>query len=482
MPSNRKTIVGIFVLAGVTLFGVGLFWIGDRRLLFERSLELHTEFANLSALKVGSKVTVGGMDAGEILAIQVPSGPRAKFRVRFRVLEKFGPVLRTDSVASIQVEGLVGNKLLQVEPGSEGAPRVPPYGTIPGREPLEIADIMRETVAAVKNLNGVMDDVKERVGVAMERVNELGDKGSGVIGTVGEEVEKITASSRVLVEDVRGLVDGVKQGRGTVGKLVTDEAMYNSVRDSVRRLEATARNVQETSADVKTVVSDLKSRNLGGTIERTAQNVEALTVQAKDTLAALRPAGTGERGLLADLNETLANTREATSDLAENMEALKRNWLFSGFFKRRGFYDMDALSVEDYKQGRFAPDRLRERVWLHQNEVFTRAADGSEVISQPGQEKLNSAMAASLHLIPNTPVVVEGYAAEGAPAQQFLNSRDRALKVRRYLMDRFGLKPNWVGIAPMGAVKSSAPGGEYWDGVSVVFFPEKGKAKPAQTR
>jgi len=148
MPSNRRMIVGIFVLAGVTLFGVGLFWIGDRRLLFERSLELHTEFANLSALKVGSKVTVGGMDAGEVLAIQVPSGPRAKFRVRFRVLEKFGPVLRADSVASVQVEGLVGNKLLQVEPGSEAAPRVQPYGTIPGREPLEIADIMRETVAA----------------------------------------------------------------------------------------------------------------------------------------------------------------------------------------------------------------------------------------------------------------------------------------------------------------------------------------------
>lgn len=482
MPSTRRITVGIFLLGGVIVFGVGLFWIGDRRLLFERSLELRTEFSNLSGLKVGSKVTVGGMDAGEILAIQVPSSPQHKFGLRFRVLEKFQPVLRADSIASIQVEGLVGAKVLQVESGSEQAAPARPGSTLPSREPLEIADVVRETVATIQNVSGAAEELKGELVVSVKTLTEIGQQASQVVSEVGGEVQKVVVASKGMVEDVQTMVDGVKGGRGTVGKLITDEGMYQSVRDAVRQVEATARNAQETSADVRAVVSDLKSRNLGGALEQTARNVEAMTEEAREALAALRPAGSGERGLLVDLNDTLANTREASADLAENMEALKRNWLFRGFFRQRGFYDMDSLSVEDYRQGRFAPDRLRERAWIHEVELFTRAADGSEAISKLGQEKLNSAMAAFLHLIPNTPVVVEGYAARGAEHQQFLDSRERARKVRRYLIDRFGLKPSYVGMVPMGAVKSDAPSGEHWEGVSVVFFPEKGAAKPARKK
>ena len=75
MSAKQKTIVGLFVGGGFLLFALGLFWIGDRRLLFSESLELETRFANLSALKVGSKVMVSGMDAGEVLAVQVPPSP-----------------------------------------------------------------------------------------------------------------------------------------------------------------------------------------------------------------------------------------------------------------------------------------------------------------------------------------------------------------------------------------------------------------------
>ena len=58
MTASRKIIVGLFVIGGFVLFALGLFWIGDRRLLFSESLELETQFANLSGLKTGSKVMV----------------------------------------------------------------------------------------------------------------------------------------------------------------------------------------------------------------------------------------------------------------------------------------------------------------------------------------------------------------------------------------------------------------------------------------
>ena len=150
MPSRDKTTTGAFVIGGLVLFGLGLFLIGDRRMLFSRSADYYTEFAQVNALEAGAKVRVGGMDAGEIVEIRVPHGPGSKFRVKFRIIEKLFPVVRTDSVASIATDGLLGNKFLLIDIGTTGL-AAPGY-MLSSREPFEIGDLLaklRETVATI---------------------------------------------------------------------------------------------------------------------------------------------------------------------------------------------------------------------------------------------------------------------------------------------------------------------------------------------
>ena len=92
MASTDKTAMGAFVIGGLVLFGLGLFLIGDRRMLFSKSADYYTEFAQVNALEAGAKVRVGGMDAGEVVEVQVPPGPGSKFRLKFRIIEKLFPV------------------------------------------------------------------------------------------------------------------------------------------------------------------------------------------------------------------------------------------------------------------------------------------------------------------------------------------------------------------------------------------------------
>ena len=80
--ASRPAIVGAFVVGGVLLFTVGLFLIGDRRMLFSDTFEVYAEFAEIAALDNGAKVRVAGMDAGEVENIRVPAGPGSRFRVR----------------------------------------------------------------------------------------------------------------------------------------------------------------------------------------------------------------------------------------------------------------------------------------------------------------------------------------------------------------------------------------------------------------
>lgn len=476
MSAKQKSVVGLFVVGGFLLFALGLFWIGDRRLLFSDSIELETRFTQLSGLKVGSKVMVRGMDAGEVLAIHVPSSPAEKFRLSFRVLSHFQPVLRTDSIASIQVEGLVGSKVLQVEAGSGSAPPISAGAVLPSREPIEISAIVSQVVDVVGKINVAVDDVHQRVDKAVDTITNVGESAQVLVTSFGRDANEILGSSKKVARNIDSIVENVQQGHGFAGKLLKDDKLYARFESASQDVQKTAANVSTMSDDVRKVVADIRSRKLGEKFEATATNVQQATAHLKNVLAELKPdEGPDQRGLLEDVRDSLNNTREATSDLAENMEALKRNWFFRGYFKRRGFFDLDAISLDDYREGKIAPDRGRERTWHHAPDLFTTSQNGRETLSDRGVKQLTEAMAPFLRFAPNTLLVVEGYSGQGSESGQFLHSRERARLVRQFLIDRFGLKPNFVGAIPMGAVASSAPSGQPFEGVSLVFFPEKKK-------
>ena len=117
------------------------------------TVEVYAEFANIAGLEDGAKVRVAGMDAGEVDAIQVPASPSAKFRVKMRIREDLHRLVRVDSVATIQTDGLVGNKFVQVEAGTDQARIVPPLGTMPSREAFELSAMlqrMSDTVDLVR--------------------------------------------------------------------------------------------------------------------------------------------------------------------------------------------------------------------------------------------------------------------------------------------------------------------------------------------
>src|ERR1700722_2973613 len=112
---SQKASVGAFLIGGTLLFGVGLFMIGSRQKIFTRGFYVYSDFASVSGLQTGANVRVSGLDAGEVVDIQVPSNPASLYRVKLRVAEKIHPLVRQDSVAAIQTEGLVGDKFLEIE-------------------------------------------------------------------------------------------------------------------------------------------------------------------------------------------------------------------------------------------------------------------------------------------------------------------------------------------------------------------------------
>ena len=439
--TSRAAAVGAFVLLGILLFAVGLFLIGDRRMLFSDTFEVYAEFNEIAALANGAKVRVAGMDAGEVENIRVPAGPGAPFRVRMRVREDLHPLIRLDSVASIQNDGLVGNKFIQIESGSEQAPEVPDRGTIKSREPFDIADLMQKMSDTIDVVNTMIADVKTDIEGALAAVSGVAKDAQDLMNDVGSDVRTILASTDRITTDLTAIVNGVRQGKGTVGKLVTDDSLYASVKKMLGDAEKAIANVREASEQAKGAVADF--RGDGGPV----------------------------KGLTGDLQQTLASARDAMSDLAENTEALKRNFFFRGFFNRRGYFDLDDVSAAEYRQGALETrDRRVLKIWLSAGVLFARDANGVEQLTDGGRARLDSAMSQFVRYPRTSPFVVEGYAEADTGDEAFLTGRRRTQLVRDYLVSKFGLDANYVAVMPLGSEAKGSPAGNTWDGVALALF------------
>lgn len=462
MLSKDKAGTGAFVVGGLLLFGLGLFMIGDRRMLFSRSADYYTEFGQVSGLEAGAKVRVGGMDAGELIEVAVPQNPGAKFRLKFRVTAKLFPVIRNDSIASIQTDGLLGNKFLLVDTGKTAM--AAPGSTLRSREPFEIGDLLakiRETVTAIDSTVG---DVKGHVTDATRTVAETAKHVNEIIVAAQAPVIRFTEAASRISEDTSAIIARVRAGEGTIGKLMNDDSVYKDIAGSARQIEGAMENLRRTSADVQELVARFKSGGVPDDIERIVGNVSESSERLKVLVASFQPLPGGGDGVAGDLRATLTSSREAMSDLAEDLEALKHSFFFRGFFKDRGFYDLGSLSPAEYQSKQFEKNVTKERAWVQQNELFVVRANGNEELSDPGKKKLDATVSTFLQYAKDRAVIVEGYSSGGTVAEQFLISRDRATKVRDYLMKKFTLSPEHIGVIPMGSA-----GGE-GDGIALVLL------------
>ena len=441
MARTRAAAVGAFVIGGLFLFAVGLFMIGSRRMLFADSFEVYAEFLKIAGLESGATVRVAGLDAGEVESIHVPQGPQQPFRVRLRVRRDLHPLVRLDSVAAIQNDGLVGNKFVQVEAGTEGSAIVPDGGTIRSREPFDLADVLERMSDTIDTVNAMVNDVKGSVDRAFGTLTAVASETQDLITDVGGDAREIVASARQVSADLNAIVSGVRAGRGTVGQLLTDDSLYRS------------------------------AKNMAAEAEKAVANVRVASEQARAAIDEFRGSGGPVKGVAGDLQHTLALARDAMSDLADATEALKRNFFFRGFFNRRGYFDLDDVTVQQYRQGTLATkDRRVMRIWLGSGVLFERDAAGQERLSADGRARLDSAMSQFIRYPRTSPFVIEGYAQRATGDEQFLLSRRRAQLVRDYLVGKFGLDPNYVATMAMGEQADDSPQGDRWDGVALAMF------------
>src|SRR5882757_4423507 len=204
--SRRYLAVGIFIIASVTLFALGIFLVGSRHEAFSRHVLLYTEFADLDGITKGSKVQVAGMDAGQVTGIEVPRSPSGHFRVQMKVDEQLRGLVRTDSVVTVDTEGVVGDAFLTIHPGSPNVGVAQADSVLQSKAPITLSDLLNHGLGVMNDADTTMKQLGGKLNVALDGVN-------GAVGNAND------------------LLVGLKGGRGPAGMFLRDERMATQIRE-----------------------------------------------------------------------------------------------------------------------------------------------------------------------------------------------------------------------------------------------------------
>ncbi len=447
-----RAAVAAFVILATVLFALGLFLIGNHHKAFSHQIDLYTDMADVNGLIPGAHVRVSGYDAGQLTHIAIPNQPSGKFRLTLHIDDKLKTLIRADSLVTVETDGLVGDKFLLVHNGSDGARPIGDGATLPSKEPLELSAIIQQVSGTVTQANATLGDVRVRLDGALDAITHT-------------------------VNNTNGLVTGIREGHGPVGALLTDPQMTADVKATVSNTRQATANLKQITVQAGQMVADLQSRNLVGKADQSIDNIRDASIQidhsSQQLNATLTQAlGPDAQGRTAgeNLQGTLDNANVATANLADNSEALKHEFFFRGFFKKRGFYTLDDLTPEDYRNNAYVRTQGKDRGWLRAEDAFALNSAGEEILTPAGQDQIDAFVGQKGSIIVNSPIVVEGYSTAQTPSDQLIDSRQRAVLVRNYMEKRFHLTSKNVDLIALQSKPPSSAGKDTWTGACIVIF------------
>ncbi len=309
--------LGVFVLLGLVGLVALLYFIGANQNLFGKRFPLQVTFKNVSGLRVGNNIRFVGIDIGTVKKIVILNDTAVN--VHMNIDEKIAPFIKQNDVANIGTDGLMGNKVVNIEPGPPGSPRVEKNGTLKPREVLDMDALMRTLDVTNRNVARMSEDlvtIVQRVSksVAIWEILEDPSLPAHIRSTL-VNVRQASERANLLAGEFQQIVHEIGSSPEGIVALMKDSVISRDIRSATSRIRALGVQAESMGAEMELAVKSLSNDIQHGN--------GPLQAALRDSILTLR------------LQKSLLNVQKGTDNFNQSMEALKNNILFRGYFKRK---------------------------------------------------------------------------------------------------------------------------------------------------
>jgi phospholipid/cholesterol/gamma-HCH transport system substrate-binding protein len=289
-----------------------------------------------------------------------------------KVNEQLHGLVRTDSVVTVDTEGVVGDTFLTIHSGSPNAAIAQADSVLQSKPPVTMSDLLSHGLGIMNDADATIKQVGGKLNVALDWVN-------GAVGNAND------------------LLVGLKEGRGPAGMLLRDEKMAGQIRVTMSNARSTTSNLNRASGRIDSLVADVQQRGLPQKLDDTMTQIRSASTRADATIQQVQQSltqalGPDVNGVTAgqNISESLSNVNVATGNMAEDTEALKHNFFFKGFFKHCGYYTLGNLSPEKYRHSKLFGSTQSPRAWLQTDALFQHGPHGTEELSPDGKHAIDA--------------------------------------------------------------------------------------------
>jgi phospholipid/cholesterol/gamma-HCH transport system substrate-binding protein len=316
--ANRKidnVKVGVFVLFGVLMLIFGLYKV-SKTSFFSNNFLLTAHFKNVSGLLIGNNIRYVGVQVGTIKSINLLND--SLIEVSMLIDEKMRGFIHKKDLVSIGTDGLVGNKLLNISAGNDRINLVETDDILDTKEVLNTDEMMLTLNKTNTNVALISEELKSTVqrlnnSTTLWRILNEETIPNNMIESMAN-IKKATLRADLMVAELQSVIANVKKGKGSLGAILTDTAIAINLNQAIDKIKKVGDNADVLTNELNVITQNVKSDLL--------TSKGAYNALLKDTLLTLK------------LNNTMNNVELGTASFSENMEALKHNFLFRGYFRR----------------------------------------------------------------------------------------------------------------------------------------------------
>lgn len=307
-----NTKLGAFVLAGIVFLIITLYMIGKNRNLLGSTFTIKAVVNNVNGLVPGNNVRFKGIDVGTVKSIDITND--TLIQVTLTIEESMQPYIKQNALASIGTDGLMGNKLLNINSQPGSAPTVKEGSVIQSRKPIETDEMLRTLNTTNNNMERITNNLNEITG-KLNNSNSLWNLLSDTVITTDlkfavKGFRQAGSNTADLTRQVKNMVAQYEKGNGLANSLFIDTTLSAKLHYSLGK-------IQQASDKTSLMIDNLES--------------VVLKLKAGEGTAGLVLADTALRNKLI---RSAISIEQGTDKFNENMEAMRTNFLFKGYFKK----------------------------------------------------------------------------------------------------------------------------------------------------
>ena len=262
MPRTRSLAwselkIGVLTILAIVITAVTIFMLtGDRGFSWQRYY-LKTRFSSVPGLNSGSPVRLAGVEVGAVEAVTIEG---EQVDVTFSVNKRFGDRITTESTARLGSVSLLGEAAVDINQSATGTP-IPEWGYVPqGRAVAQLSDITDQAGQGIQELTTLIHDVRT---------------GRGTVGKLMTDQQLYVELHRFVVS-AGDLTDSMRQGRGTLGKLLNDPTTANALEASLKNIETLTRQLDAGEGSLGKL---LKDDSFARSLNSTTNNIDQLVAR-----------------------------------------------------------------------------------------------------------------------------------------------------------------------------------------------------------